>query len=186
MLDQGSVGACTGFAAAHAVNTEPYRKKFRGIKTLRADNAYDIYSLATTLDRWRGSWPPTDTGSSGLAVAKALHQLGYIRSYRWAFGFEHGLAAILKTPLLQGTYWYSGMMRPDRDGRVRPTGSVAGGHEYLWIGIDYKKSRYYWQNKSWFLNSWSRNWGDRGYFYMTWDDHKKLLDKQGDLISLVV
>lgn len=180
ILNQGRVGACTGFAAAHALNTEPYRKKYRGTKTKRNADGLEYYSLATTLDVWRGQYPPTDTGSSGLAVAKALQQLNLIRSYQWAFGFDHGLAGIMQAPFLQGTYWYSDMMRPDKNGLVKPTGQMVGGHEYLWLGIDTKKEL------SWFVNSWGYRWGKRGYFCMSWEDHKTLLDRRGDLIKLIV
>lgn len=76
IFDQGQLGSCTGNAAAGAKNTEPmYHSGSAHI--LYETGAVDIYSLATRLDGVTdGYYPPTDTGSSGLAVAKAMKQEG--------------------------------------------------------------------------------------------------------------
>ena len=88
VLDQGDIGACTGFAMAQCLNSG---RLHEGHRQLGADDALALYSSATRLDSVPGHYPPDDTGSSGLAVAKAAKAAGYIRSYTHAFGLhEHG------------------------------------------------------------------------------------------------
>lgn len=182
-LDQDGIGACTGFTAAHCLNAEPARAFVRPEPTLTNAHAFDFYRGGSRLDPWPGAWEPEDTGSSGLAVCQHLRNIGRIPRYEWAFGFQHGLEVISYATLMQGTWWPEGMFHPDADGRVRPTGPDAGGHEYLWVGIEIRSKLTPSQNRSWFLNSWGR-WGKygSGFFYLTWDDHEALLARQGDLI----
>lgn len=183
-LNQGNIGACTGFAGANCINTMPIRGSIRPKPTMTNDNALAFYRGATSRDPFPGAYPPDDSGSSGLYVCQEMQAEGLITSYEWAFGFQHGLEAIGLSPLMQGTYWTEDMFNPEADGRVRPTGQDAGGHEYTWVGIEYRSSRQPSTNRSWFLNSWGL-WGKSGYFYMTWDDHEALLNRDGDLIRPV-
>ena len=183
-LDQFNVGACTGFTGAHALNALPKRRDVAPKRTMTNADALAFYSGATGRDPWEGIYPPTDTGSSGLAVALELRDRGLITGFEWAFGFQHGLDVIDEKPLMQGTWWTDDMFHPDADGRVHPRGSDAGGHEYLWQGVEIRSKLNPSQNRSWFLNSWGV-WGENGYFYMTWSDHEALLARDGDLISLV-
>ena len=119
--------------------------------------------------------PPTDTGSSGLAVCKAGVQMGYLASYGHAFGFSHFTAALQLSPVIVGTSWTDSMMTPDKNGFVRPKGAAVGGHEYLAIGVDYE------HKKLTFLNSWGAGWGDNGRFHMSFAAFSKLLADQGDV-----
>lgn len=188
-LYQDGIGACTCFTAAHAVNSSPLRQLRKPAKTLTATNAFELYRFASANDPWPGAWEPDDTGSSGLAACKALINAGYATGYQWAFGYDHGLASLPDGPLMQGTWWTEDMFTPDSTGRVRPTGRDSGGHEYLWIGSEeYGRrptggSR---RRRSWFLNSWQessrRQWGENGYFWMDEDDHRALLERDGDLV----
>lgn len=174
VLDQGDTNSCTGHALAQCLNTDFFasaRQNFLGSR-----NAFDFYSLATRLDPWPGSYPPEDTGSSGLAVAKAGVRRGYLRSYAHAFGFR-GFCRVLQTqPVLIGTSWYSGMNTPDRNGFVVPVGEYEGGHAYLGLGIDYSRKVLT------FLNSWGAGWGKSGRFYMTFDVFRGLLEDRGDVV----
>src|SRR5437764_15082615 len=63
-----TLGDCTGCAKAMQMNAAGNRVSGVVLKLADADR---IYSLATTLDAFPGSYPPDDTGSSGLAAAKA-------------------------------------------------------------------------------------------------------------------
>lgn len=172
ILDQGQVGSCTGNAMAQALNTHPLHVS--RTPYLTEGDADALYSLATSLDDVPGAWPPDDTGSSGLAVAKAAQEKGYITGYTHAFGLDHTLAALMNGPLIVGTNWTQNMFHPDAHGFVKPTGAVAGGHEYLLLGVNTDRGY------ATFLNSWGADWGLRGRFHMTLDDFGALLANGGD------
>lgn len=148
--------------------------------TLDESGAVHLYSDATRIDEWPGEYPPTDTGSSGLAIAKALKNAGMIAGYQWTYSLDAYLRALGVTPVITGTVWTEDMFRPDADGRVHPTGAVAGGHEYCTVGVDVERRRI------WHYQSWGQ-WGldGTGLFYTTFDDHGYLLDQQGDAVVFV-
>ena len=177
VLDQGNVGSCTGNALAQALNCD-YFAKCRS-HYLTENDALTLYSAATQIDDVPGIYPPDDTGSSGLAVAKAGVKAGYLTGYKHAFGFAHFVAALQLQPVIVGTSWHEGMFTPDKSGLVRPTGPVAGGHEYLAIGVDYTLKSVT------FLNSWGDKWGQHGRFHMTFGDFTALLADQGDVVAPV-
>ncbi len=131
-------GECTGCAKAMEFNAIGNRISR---KTLGMDDAHKIYSLATTLDPWEGSWPPTDTGSSGLAVAKAAKQLGYGGEYRHVFGGADEIVQLIQDgkAVPVGTWWYEGMFRPNEAGIIHPTGNRVGGHMYIARGYEKKR-----------------------------------------------
>jgi len=175
VLDQGQIGSCTGNAAAQALNTVPLR---HGRRLLAEIDARNLYHEATVIDGYPGTWPPTDTGSSGLAVAKAAQQSGWVSGYTHAFGLDQCLAALVLAPVIVGTNWHQDMFTPDPAGYLHPTGAVAGGHEYALIGLDVKRKRVT------MLNSWSASWGRNGRAYLTFDDLGTLLANSGDVVSL--
>jgi hypothetical protein len=100
-FDQGELGSCTGNAIAGACSTAPFGKKLREADAIKA------YALATAIDNVHGIYPPDDTGSSGLAAAKAAVKLGWCRSYAHAFGLQHLLEALTLGPGALGIAWLS-------------------------------------------------------------------------------
>lgn len=185
--DQGSLGSCTANALCGALSTRPHRHRFRSQR-----NIVKVYSEATRIDPFPGAWPPEDTGSSGLAVAKVALRRGWISEYRHIFRFEDLLQALMVGPLIVGTAWHSEMFHPEPDGRVHPLGTVVGGHEYEAFGVDVSNRRV------WFWNSWGTNWGAgpqvplagqirgaAGAFYMDWEDFRDLLADDGDATVLI-
>ncbi|NED51184.1 hypothetical protein G3I24_09730, partial [Micromonospora aurantiaca] len=70
-----------------------------GVASTDEDQARALYSAATRLDEFDGEWPPTDTGSSGLGVAKACKRAGLISGYRHAFGLNAALTALAEQPV---------------------------------------------------------------------------------------
>lgn len=131
-------GNCTGCAEAMMGNAAGNRIK--GV-TLGMDTADRIYSRATELDPWPGSWPPTDTGSSGTAAAKAAVEQGVGTGYEWYFGIDAVLDGLQRHALSAGTWWTEGLFHPDKSGLIRPTGRRVGGHQYLLRGHDVSVSR---------------------------------------------
>jgi hypothetical protein len=179
VLDQGELGSCTGNATAQLINTD-YFTKSRPAGYLTERDAVQLYELATHLDGIpNNTYPPTDGGSSGLGAAKAGKKLGYFTGYTHAFGFEHFAAALQLQPVIVGTTWHDGMFTPSSIGFVRPTGGIAGGHEYLCLGISYETKTLT------FLNSWGSGWSLGGRFLMHFSDFQKLLADQGDVTAPV-
>lgn len=173
VLDQGEIGSCTGNAAVEVLMCSPYYD--HKPETFTEKDALAVYELATHLDRVPGVYPPTDTGSSGLAVMKACKQKGYISGYHHAFGLTHALAALMLGPVITGIPWTKAMFTPDKDGTVHATGPVVGGHEITVLGYSAERSAVR------CLNHWTASWGDGGYFWLPVNDWKALLGQSGDV-----
>jgi hypothetical protein len=183
ILDQGNLGSCTGNAATGALGTEPFYDTLSGqlATGLKLDEAeaVSIYSRATEIDPYQGTYPPDDTGSDGLSVAKAAKERGLISGYVHALGLDELLAGLQVGPMLVGTRWLTGMDDPDASGRVHATGSVRGGHEYLCVGVDVEAQLL------WFDNSWGTGFGLDGTFCMSYEDMRTLLADDGDATQFV-
>jgi hypothetical protein len=102
-------------------------------EVLDMDCAHAIYSLASSLDPFEGSWPPTDTGSSGLAACKAAQTLKLGGAYRHVFNGADEVVQLIQSGRVVnvGTWWYSGMMRPNAQSVITYSGSRVGGHQYI-------------------------------------------------------
>jgi hypothetical protein len=177
ILDQGNLGSCTGNACAGLLCTEPQYDY--GIR-LTEEDAVGLYSLATQIDPWPGVYPPDDTGSDGLSVAKAAKRMGRITTYRHAFGLDHALKTLVLHPVITGVNWYDSMFFPDANGEVHisPNASVAGGHEFVARGMLVE------QQKVRCSNSWNTSWGDKGEFVMSFTLWDRLLQEQGDVTAM--
>jgi hypothetical protein len=178
-LDQGSVGACTGFTAANFLNTYPAHKSRSAY--YQNKDGLRWYSRATELDIWDGWYNlatgRVDTGSSGNAACKALREEGRILSWHWIFeGTEQLKLALLDGPVMAGTTWTDSMFDPDDKGYLDVAGSPVGGHEYLIIGWN-QRSRYFTM-----LNSWGIGWGARGHAKISDGAMAELLADRGDLV----
>jgi hypothetical protein len=163
------VGCCTGVDASVKLNAIGNRVKGR---VLDMDDALRIYSRATTIDPWTGSYPPDDTGSSGLAAAKSAVAFGLASEYRWLFG---GADEVVQTimegePVGIGARWEWDMFEQDRDGRIHFGGGEAGGHQWTARGYD--------ADRDWVLGRcW---WGGFRDFWIARVDLQDLLDDYGD------
>ena len=179
ILDQGDIGACTGNATVAAFlcdNDNPLRNALTPEQTssLSQELATLIYSNATEIDPFEGTYPPVDTGSDGLSVAKAAQALGLISGYSHAFTIDDVLAALTTGPVIVGVPWYSGFEDPRSDGLVVKRGPLRGGHEVCLDEIDVSS------NEVWFRNSWTAEWGIDGRACMYWDTLEELLAEEGD------
>lgn len=186
ILDQGQLGSCTGNAGIGVLGSSVFYNIGTGkLRLSPTDSTVDeqiavgVYSAATQLDSYTGTYPPTDTGSDGLSVAKVLLQRGYIAGYQHATSLESALTALSQKPVMVGTVWKSGMFIPRTDGKLMVSGSVEGGHEYVLDELDVENKRV------WMANSWTDKWGIHGRAYLTWDELGELLDQDGDCTVFV-
>lgn len=179
VLDQGTINGCTGWSGADWLNAAVAIRNRRRYNAhanqahmaLRHMNAYlgdaeglALYGLATQNDPFRWVYPPTDNGSSGLGVGKALQLLGVIDSYLWTFSFGDMLGAAQSQPVLLGTLWTDAMSDPDAKGiihigterQIKAARSADMGHEYTLRGVNWpaKLAR--------IRNHWSPEWGLKG------------------------
>ena len=196
ILDQGQLGSCTGNAGTGLLGTDSADRTASTTVTISAagaaasrglftagehqlDEAFAVklYSLATILDGISGTYPPTDTGSSGLGVAKALRALGLAGSYTHAFSIAALNSALQTGPVMIGITWYQSMFDPKNDGQivVNPSSGVAGGHELELNAFDATTGEYQ------VPNSWNTTWGKSGYGYFTATALTSLLSAQGDV-----
>ncbi len=183
IMDQGSLGACTGFAGTGALGTQPYYSAagHRALPTPASgtpeEYAVNLYADATHADAWPGEYPPQDTGSSGLAICKVLKQRGTITGYRWAISARGLLRLLQDGPVLMGMPWYSSFFEPNGSGfidaRRWQTSGLAGGHEVEIVGCDIDENDLS-QTVLTCANSWSRSWGDSGYFRLRLGTYERL------------
>lgn len=176
-FDQGDLGSCTGNAMAGLLMTQPFWKPGRA---LTEADAVRIYSEATHLDRIRGSYPPDDTGSSGLAVAKAAKKEGWFSAYEHAFGLQHLLHGLSQRPGVLGIYWYNSFDTPLSTGECPLTADaqVRGGHEIQMFRLDVEHKRV------WCFQSWGPKWGGLkdGTFWFSFETLTRLLAEHGDAV----
>ncbi|MFE2850549.1 C1 family peptidase [Streptomyces lavendulae] len=195
VLDQGQLGSCTGNAGTGLLGTDSAARRGRTSVTITTaaakashgqiavgehvlDEAFAValYSLASVLDSVPGQYPPTDTGSSGIGVAKALQALGLATRYTHAFSLAALDGALQTGPVMIGIPWLNSMFEPAADGRIvvdRSSG-VARGHEV-------ELTRYDGADEYWITNSWGTSWGVAGSGYLSASDLTWLLSQQGDV-----
>ena len=170
-LDQGDTGHCVGFGWAQRFNSgesnDPDADTWKGYTN---DDAHAIYYECKVIDGEPGS----EDGSYVRSGAIAMKNRGEIAAYAFADNVDDVVAWVMtKGPVVVGTDWLSDMDDPDRNGVVRATGYLRGGHCYLLDGYDTKTQMFRFQN------SWG-NWAANGYFYMSKSDFANLLADQGD------
>jgi len=152
------------------------------VKSLDARFAREqVYWEAQKIDPWEGgSYPgasPSYEGTSVLAGVQTLQKLGYIESYRWAFGLNDLVMAVgYAGPAVLGVPWYEGMFDVLPCGHVHVTGQVAGGHAILCKGVDVKRRTFT------LHNSWGSAWGTGGDALISWDEMQRLLNERGEAV----
>jgi aminopeptidase C len=71
------------------------------------------------------------------------------------------------------------MFTPDDSGRVRIGGDIAGGHEWVLIGVNTQAQILR------ATNSWGVTWGNSGHFTISYADYERLLHEDGDATVFV-
>lgn len=206
VLNQARISGCTGWSGAdilnsakaivarrrynaamnkadpHGVGTPPGLRHMNGYLT-DADGLF-IYEQATQNDNLGWTYPPTDNGSTGLGVAKALKKLGVITSYQWTFDFATMLAVAATQPVMLGTLWTDQMMEPDAKGVLHTGGAAAiakaanngEGHEYCLTGYNAVT------HECRIRNHWTMQWGLSGDALIAATELEVLvIDNQGDV-----
>lgn len=177
ILDQGTLGSCTGNAMTGALGTAPLWPNLPvGHPELDEAEAIKIYGLATALDGYPFTYPPVDTGSDGTSACKAAQKLGFISGYTHATTVDQMLQALMAGPVLMGLDWYDSFDDPDADGliEIEPGSVVRGGHEVVARGIHADTELIM------FDNSWGASWGLAGSFFMSYETVATLLSSEGD------
>jgi hypothetical protein len=165
-FDQRNEGACVGHGWAHEAAARPVV-----LPATQAD-AFALYREAQRLDIWEGE---DYDGTSVLAGAKAMQARGWLNTYRWAFNRDDALTAISRHgPAVIGVWWWTGMMEPDSQGRIYPTGQREGGHCVLVRGVNVKARTVRIR----------QSWGNIGPLgpdvLLDWDDFGTVLADEGE------
>lgn len=176
-FNQGDLGSCTGNAVLGCLTSEPWYNPFKA--PLYENDAQNVYSLATRLDNIEGSWPPDDTGSSGDAACRAAQQMGYCDGYHNAWTASGALAMLAYGgPIAIGIEWYTGFDNPEGDAaQLIISGEVRGEHELEVNEIDVDAGMIFGPN------SWGTDWGNGGYWSMSFETFEQLFDNGGDAVQ---
>ena len=185
ILNQGDLGSCTGNAGTGALGTQPfYDTVGKGVLADPEDPAANeefavhLYSDATEVDPFPGTYPPDDTGSSNLAICKVLKTRGTIRGYRWARSAYGFLNLLQSGPVLQGMPWYDAFFTPGDGGFIDAdpawkSSRVVGGHAIVAVGVELDTSDAF-NSAITYANSWGTGWADGGYFRMRLRTYEQL------------
>lgn len=170
VLDQGNTGTCVGHGHAGAIGANPLSRP------ISSELALSLYDTALPLDEWPDAEQGRDSGTSVLAGAKAGVQLGYYEGYDWGFSLSDLLYGVAKRPAVIGVNWYEGMMTPDENGIIRPTGNNVGGHCVLVRGVAVQRA---WVRVR---NSWGPGWGPLGGdARILWSDFERLISEEAEI-----
>jgi len=179
-FDQGREGACVAYALGHELASRPAETTGMNDQWL----VQNVYWEAQKIDPWEGGSYPGATsfyeGTSILAGVKILHKKKFFKEYRWAFSLNDVLLGLgYNGPAVLGLNWYEGMMWPDKDGYIKPTGKLLGGHAIMARAVDIKNQRVI------LRNSWGAAWGNNGDCYISFDDLNTLLHQYGEAVFLI-
>ncbi len=174
-LNQGQTYECTAYSAEHLLLSGP-------IKNPMYLTPHELYHLNQLNDEFPGE---AYSGSSVRAAMKVLQAAGLIGEYAWAFDADTARRWVLmRSPVVLGTNWYSGMEKPDKNGFIRATGTPVGGHAYMVCGAD-DTVKCPDGSKGAFriLNSWGVAWGKKGTALISYKDVDGLIKNQGECVT---
>jgi hypothetical protein len=199
LLDQDDVGACVGFTGTDALGAVPLYRPRSLVRTVAGgnDHGFATYSVLTSRDTFAGTWlyngspidrphgTGQDTGTSLLSLCQFLLFQGKITRYEWVRGNVELLLAKLGgsgddkgTVVLTGWEWTEGMLSPERDGLIQPTGRYIGNHATMLRGFQRRRNRVR------LRNHWGASWGLGGEAELTIDAVQNRMDEGGQQVVL--
>ena len=198
-LNQENQGACVFHGVVHEALAKPKPVDFRWFKlppwapnSQRAQQAgwgnqavaqrfaFEGYDeCRRNYDEWPGM---AYSGTSAAAGAKVAKVCGLIQEYRWATNLRDFMTGSSRHgPGCFAIDWYTGMMGPDSDGFIHPTGIVEGGHQILYMSTvlnRFKRGRPA-------LGLW-QSWGDAPVWWMWADEMEEVVANNGEMWLPVV
>jgi hypothetical protein len=179
VLDQGTEGACVGFAWMGELLAAPAQPEKQPEFNKANRIAFKFYKRAQQIDEWPGD---NYEGTSVLAGAKVMKENGFISSYRWCFNVEDVRDTVISEgPVVVGVPWKSGMYSTTKSGLVTLTGRHVGGHALVITGYDpaMKFGNQTYEVFRW-RNSWNTTYGVDGSGYIRVQDLARLLKSTGE------
>jgi hypothetical protein len=195
VLNQDDVGACEAFQGIDALGCAPLHKTGEYTARTATDAAFRLYEYVTHNDEFDGAWtyngnPDSsphgsgdDTGTSTLALCKALKAMGKISRYEWITGddpelllhhLDKGGADNRGTVILTGWGWTRSMCQTGSDGQMTVKGPDIGGHATTLRGYNRHTGRLCGRNH------WTTRWGLNGEYEIRLTDAGNRMRENGD------
>ncbi len=166
--DQGSTSQCVAYAWTAWLEDGPVLQPGKPSPTFMAE----LYAECQRSDEWEGQ---DYDGTSVRAGAKVLQSRGLIESYLWGTDLDTVVDTVLTLgPVVMGTNWTEAMFTPDAQGVIRYRGSVVGGHAWKVDGVNRRTGM------ARAKQSWGRDWGLRGGFWVPFEDLERLIVEDGE------
>jgi hypothetical protein len=169
-LNQLDKPHCGGFTMAHYGICHPMPSIYTN------DDGHDFYKQCKITDLQ----PGMENGTSCRSMAVTGKRLGMWKTYAFATSVDEIYQWILtEGSVMMGTEWYEGMFLPDENNIIHCTGSIAGGHAWLALGVNL--------NTGFIdgLTSWGPDFGDNGHFKISLTEFSYLFARQGEAIAAV-
>jgi Papain family cysteine protease len=145
--DQGNYPACVAYGGLHILSDGPISQN--------PDPKYDPMTLFHDIGG-------TAAGAYVRDLYKTFKVRGVITNYWWAQTMTDLKNGIFQAPIGFGVPWFDSMFdAPDEAEPITISGDQAGGHFFDVNG--YNRTKGLWRCK----NSWGRDWGYNGHFYLT-------------------
>lgn len=168
-LDQGSHPHCVGFSVANFGINLPVAKDYTN------EDGHRFYYQCKIID----GEPYAENGTTLRSGAKVMKRNGNITGYAFANSLEEIRWWILyKGPVIAGTIWTKGMLTPNSENIIFPTGDLVGGHAYL-------LSEWTADNLIGIQNSWGNDWGIKGKAYIKAKDFEYIFTEQGEAVTAI-
>lgn len=171
ILNQGNTGHCVGYAWAGFGIAYPIPRPWGN------DMGEKIYYTAKEID----GQPRQENGTDTRSGVEAFMRYGSLENNAYIFAnslYDIIIWVLTVGPVVTGTNWYDSMFYPDpNNGTVKISGYVAGGHEWLIVGVDTEKRLFH------CVNSWGESFGQGGKFYIGFEDYQRLMNEQGDAVT---